>query len=736
MPTLTRSGCVLAVLLALAAGGDASADAVQRVEKGALVLENIPAVPDDIAATLFQYQQARAASFAGWLPAPHGMLITTRFGQTRQVHRVSDPRGDRQQLTFFPEPVNNVVTVSDPEQPGFLFGKDTGGNERYQVYYQDLASGRQTRLTDGKARNTAPRWSNMGDYFAYSTTRRNGRDTDIHVYDRTNGESRAVLEAEGLWYALDWSPDDRRLLVQRYVSVGESYPHILDLDTGALTPFRANIYPVSFGTARFSRDGRGVFYTSDEDSEFRHLRFHDLESGDSRLLSGDIQWDVTSFALSRDGRYLVFVTNADGRSELHLRAVRDWREVPVPELPMGVVRGVSFSEDGWRIGFTVNSPRSPGNVYSFRVGETELTQWTQSEVGGLSTGRFVVPELIRFPTFDLPDGTVRAADTDAPRRKIPAFVYRPTGPGPHPVLIMMHGGPASQARPTFNPVLQYWVNELGLAVIAPNVRGSTGYGREFKMLDDGRLREDSVRDVGALLDWIDAQPELDGGRVGIIGGSYGGYMVMASMIHYGPRLRAGVNVVGISNFVTFLENTGVYRRDRRRLEYGDERDPEMRAYLKSISPTTHADRIVQPLFIAQGANDPRVPQSEADQMVANIRGHGGEVWYFLARDEGHGFRKKSNRDSYNNAVALFLHTHLLSSAPAPEELLPAEPLLETQAEPEAPIEAPREADAEDTDDAIHAPLEPPSQDGPEEPFDPVPEPSNGQSTLAQVKRFR
>jgi dipeptidyl aminopeptidase/acylaminoacyl peptidase len=719
------------------------AEAVERVEFGALVLENVPPIPEDIASTLFQYQQARAATFAGWLPAPQGILITTRFGQTRQVHQVRDPGGDRQQLTFFPEPVNNIVPKPDPEQPGFLFGKDLGGDEHYQIYYQDLTSGRQKRLTHGRARNTAPRWSNSGESFAYSTTQRNGQDTDIHIFDLATGESRPVLEEGGLWYTLDWAPDDTQLIVLRYVSAAESYPHILDLETGELAPFRPSIDTVSFGAARFSRHGRGVFYTSDEDSEFRQLRYHDLASGDSRLLSGDIPWDVTSFALSQDGRYVVFAVNADGRSQLHLRAMRGWREVATPQLPMGVVSGLRFSEDGWRIGFTLNSPRSPGNVYSFRVGETTLTQWTNSEVGGLSTDRFVNPVLIRYPTFDHEDGTDVAAAAEiaaaleselpgppaaagewvpAPRRTIPAFLYKPERPGPHPVLIMMHGGPASQARPTFNPVLQYWVNELGLAVIAPNVRGSTGYGRSFQRLDDGRLREDSVRDVGALLDWIEEQPELDATRVGIIGGSYGGYMVLASMIHYGDRIRAGVNVVGISNFVTFLENTGEYRRRQRRREYGDETDPGMREFLKAISPTTHAHRIRRPLFIAQGANDPRVPQSEADQMVATIRENGGEVWYFLARDEGHGFRKKSNRDYYNNAVVLFLHKHLLNS-------LPAEDAADAIAEFEASWESESLAPAPEyrpgylpSDRPAEAPLEAPDQDAPEEPLDPVPEP--------------
>lgn len=793
-PTLTSPGRLLALLMAalmplVAAsepvGSDAAAaqpladvpavSEVRRVEIGALLMENIPDVPDEIADTLFQYQQARAASFAGWLPAPQGMLITTRFGQTRQVHRVRDPLGDRQQITFFPEPVNNVTPLSDPERPGFLFGKDSGGDEHYQIYHQDLVSGRQRRLTAGHARNTAPRWSNSGEYFAFSTTQRNGRDTDIHTYDMSSGESRPVLEQEGLWYALDWSPDDTRLLVLRYVSAAESYPYILDLDSGSLELFRTSIDAVSFGSARFSRDGRGVFYTADEDSEFRHLRYHDLATGDSRLLSGDIPWDVTGFALSQEGRYLAFVVNADGRSEIHLRAIRGWRAVPVPELPMGVVRGLRFSADGWLIGFTLNSPRSPGDVYAFRVGETQLTQWTQSEVGGLSTEHFVTPQLIRYPTFDY-EGGLQPEETwkaEAPgddaeseqeplegeqaqgqdptnqeshqrppsRRTIPAFYYTPPGPGPHAVLILMHGGPGSQARPTFNPVLQYWVNELGLAVIAPNVRGSTGYGSSFHRLDNGRLREDSVRDVGALLDWITTQPELDADRVGIIGGSYGGYMVMAAMIHYGNRLRAGVNVVGISNFVTFLESTRDYRRFLRREEYGDERDPQMRAFLESISPTTHAHRIESPLFIAQGANDPRVPQSEADQMVQTIRSHNGEVWYFLARDEGHGFRKKSNRDRYNNAVVLFLHKHLLNSEPEPEAV-PDAAIREAGdgALLDAPVESPSGETAEDQLDPVldarpngsttvedegttfDAPVEPPTDEAPEEPLDPVPEP--------------
>jgi dipeptidyl aminopeptidase/acylaminoacyl peptidase len=726
LPATRAAAWLLACALALPIA--ATAADVQRRVYGALVMENIPEIPAEISDTLFQYQQARGASFAGWLPAPQGLLITTRFGQTRQVHRVREPLGDRQQLTFFPEPISNIAPSSDPEQSVFLFGKDSGGNESYQIYLQEVTSGKQRRLTDGKARNTAPLWSNLGDRFAYSTTARNGQDTDIHVYDMASGESRPVLEQQGLWYALDWSPDDRRLLVLRYVSRSESYPHVLDLDSGALLPFRPGPDNVSFGSGRFARDGSGIYYTSDEGTEFRQLRFHAFADGESTLLSGDIPWDVSGFALSRDGRYLAFVVNADGRSEIHVRAVRGWRRLPAPKLPMGVVSGLRFSEDGWRLGFTLNSPRSPGDVYSFRVAETQLTRWTHSEVGGLDTTGFVEPELVRYPTFD--------DDADGLRRTIPALVYRPPGDGPHPVLILMHGGPASQTRPTFNPVLQYWVRELGIAVIAPNVRGSTGYGKTWQQLDNGRLREDSIRDVGSLLDWIDWQEDLDARRVGIIGGSYGGYAVLASLIHYGDRLRAGVDVVGISNFVTFLENTKDYRRYLRREEYGDERDPDMRLFLESISPTNHAHRIRRPLFIAQGANDPRVPQSEADQMVQTIRANpeAGEVWYFLARDEGHGFRKKSNRDLYNNAVALFLREHLLPLPPEPEpqptpELPPAaeSPLPAPEASPLPELVAPPvtlPAVEGDPSAGEQAPLEAPTEDPPIDVLDPLPQPED------------
>jgi dipeptidyl aminopeptidase/acylaminoacyl peptidase len=265
----------------------------------------------------------------------------------------------------------------------------------------------------------------------------------------------------------------------------------------------------------------------------------------------------------------------------------------------------------------------------------------------------VTPTLVRFPTFDRVDGKPRT---------IPAFYYRPAkapASGKLPVVIQIHGGPEGQAQPGFSPTTQYLVNELGVAVLVPNVRGSSGYGKSYLLLDNGDKREDSVKDIGALLDWIGKQPELDADRIGVYGGSYGGYMVLATMTNYPERIRAGVDIVGISHFGTFLKNTEDYRRDLRRAEYGDERDPAMQAVFDRISPLNNASRISAPLFVAQGRNDPRVPYTEAEQIVKAVRGNDQPVWYLLFNDEGHGFRKKANSDYFGAATMLFWQRHLL-----------------------------------------------------------------------------
>lgn len=639
-------GLVLAAALPAFALTPAAPPAVQREEVGNRISENIPAPSAELLEQLSRYQNTRGANFAGW-SGNDAILVTTRFGETNQVHVVRQPLGLREQLTFYREPT--VAVQAQPGRGGFLFGKDEGGSEFWQLYRYDLATREATRITDGlRSRNESPLWSHDGTQVAFTSTMRNGRDSDIWV-KTGDAPARVVLQEGGTWYATDFSRDGGKLLVTRAVSINESYPGELDLATGKLEMFPVDGGKAAFGPFRYAPDGKGAYYTSDEGTEFRTLRYHAPGMAEPVMLSGNIPWDVTGFDIADDGKHLVFATNEDGIGKLHLRTLPDHREVALPELPVGVIGGIAFSPDGTRIALTLNTATSPSDVHVIDIAAKTLTRWTQSEVGGLDTSRFVAPSLVRYESFD--------------GLSVPAFYYRPANVPTDrklPVVIQIHGGPEAQAFPTFSPSIQYLVNELGIAVLVPNVRGSAGYGKTYLQLDNGFKRKDSVKDIGALLDWVAKQPELDAERVGVFGGSYGGYMVLASMVDYADRIAAGVDIVGISHFATFLEATESYRRDLRRVEYGDERDPAMRAFMDEIAPLNNAAKITSPLFVAQGANDPRVPLSEADQIVKAVRANGRDVWYLVFKDEGHGFAKKSNADWFNAATVMFWQRHLLA----------------------------------------------------------------------------
>lgn len=623
----------------------------ERVERGNLIIEGIPPIPERIRDRLGRYQNIRPATLQGWLPSGEGLLIKTRFGETNQIHVIREPGGVRRQITFFQEPVANVGVSPNPETNGFLFTRDVGGSEQYQIFYYNLDTGEYQMLTDGESRNGDMRWSSRGNRFAFSATQRNGRDWDLHLADINKpGSSVPILEQEGNWEVRDWSPDDEKLLALKYVSINETYLYLLDLRTGELRLLNPAEEKVAYGGGLFSKEGRGIFFTSDRNSEFRRLWYYHLESGETSILTERINWDVGEFTLSQDGRCLAFVSDEDGIDRLHILGLRTMDELALPALPAGRIYGLKFSPDGTRLGMVLSTPRTPGDVYVLDLTTKELVRWTYSETGGLRSEDFIAPRLIRYGTFDR---------LNRQQRTIPAFYYKPRGEGPFPVIIDIHGGPEIQARPYFSARRQFWLNELGIAVLQPNVRGSRGYGKNYLLLDNGFKREDAVRDIGALLDWIEEQPELAEDRVAVYGSSYGGYMVLSAMAHYNDRLRAGIDLYGISNFVTFLENTSDYRRYLRRAEYGDERDPDMREFLLRISPTTNAANITKPLFIFQGLNDPRVPVTESEQMVATIRDNEGLVWYLLAKDEGHGLNKRANRDYFHEAMVLFLEMFLL-----------------------------------------------------------------------------
>lgn len=633
------------------AGAEAPSEgaAAPEADGPTVVLDGAPEVPEALRARLNQYTNTRSASLAGIAPDGDGVVVLTRFAETAQIHSVASPLGARTQLTFTDEPVRAASLVpGDPTRLTFL--ADVGGAEDYQIYSLDRASGAITRLTDGEHRHTSWTFSRDGARVAFNSNARNGRDVDVYLADGLAlTEARRLTEEEGHWYPIELSRDGRYLLVGHYVSINDSRVYRVDVESGARVRLTPEEPLASYRAAAFNRDGSRVYLTTDRDGEVVELYEMDpaRPADPWRPLSRDVRWNVEAIALSGDGRTLAYTTNEDGYSVLRLLDTRTRRAQAPAGIPRGVIGDLSFAEDAPVLGMTIRGATLTGDAYTYDLRRRRLVRWTASEIGGLDPDGLVEPTLVRYRTFD--------------GREIPAFYYRPPGEGPFPVMVSIHGGPESQARPYFSPLTQYLASERGVAVLVPNVRGSDGYGKSYLLLDNGARREDSVRDIGALLDWIEARDELDAGRVAVFGGSYGGYMVLASLVHFGERLRAGVDVVGISSFVTFLENTRPYRQDLRRAEYGDERDPEMRAHLERISPLARASTIQSALFVAHGANDPRVPVTEAEQLVQAVRGAGQDVWYMLARNEGHGFQKKENRDLFTQLSVMFLEAQLLGS---------------------------------------------------------------------------
>ncbi len=621
---------------------------VKPREIGNLVIEDIPEIPDQLFDDMRQYLESRRAIFYGWSPDGDGMIVKTRFGQTDQLHLVNMPLGARYQLTFFDEPIRDAWVSPSLDAFDVIFTKDYGGAEAYQLFLLDVVSMEVTMVSDGQSRNGSVVWSPDGNSFAFTSTRRNMRDYDIYISHMTDpSEAIMVYEGSGYWEPLAWSPDGNRLLLENYISRNESYFHILDMSSGKLTPIKQGSGKVSWGGGVWSPDGRYIYLTNDADSEFRRLKRYNVETGEFTLISGDIDWDIADISITDDGSIVAYTANENGTSRLYLLETADMTSRPTRDIPMGLISSLDFAPDGNRLGMTLNTPVSPSDAYHIDITAASVTRWTESEMAGLIEDELVMPDLVFYPTFDSVDGEPRM---------IPAYYYRPDNAGapPYPVIIQIHGGPESQYLPLFSGRTQYFVNEMGCAWIAPNVRGSAGYGKTYLLADNAYQREASVMDIGALLDWIARTPELDENRVVVYGGSYGGYMVLASMVHFNDRLAGGIDVVGISNFVTFLRNTKDYRRDLRREEYGDERDPEMLEFLESIAPVNKAEQITKPMLIVQGLNDPRVPASEAEQIVEAIRSNNGEAWYLLAKDEGHGFRKQSNREYYYASMALFI----------------------------------------------------------------------------------
>jgi dipeptidyl aminopeptidase/acylaminoacyl peptidase len=643
----SRLLAVVGVLLASAL----SAAESDPLKPAAIFTEEVPAIPPDFAARLAQYQNTRSAGFAGWDPAGKGMLVRTRFGNSTQLHRVYELGGRREQITFEAEPVDGQFIPRTTEE-AILLTMSAGGSENEQIYFFDRVNFAKRLLTDGMSRNRIDAIRPDGGQMVIASNQRNGRDTDLYLADPRQPRSmKLLMEVSGeFWGATDWSQDGKRLLLMRYVSANEAYPALLDLETNQRTDLPLPTKDkAAIGALRFAKDGKSAWIATDARGEFKQLSRLDLATHKYEWYTNDIAWDVSGLAVDEHTGRIAFTVNASGASRLFiLEREPDLKKIARREidLPRGIVSSLEFSPHE-RLGFTLARPDAPADAYSLEFATDKLTRWTFSEVGGLDPASFITAVPIEAKSFD--------------GRMIPAWYYKPrtaAAENKAPVLIQIHGGPEGQAQPYFSGTTQFYLNELGIALLVPNVRGSSGYGKTYLKLDNAELRDDSVKDIGAMLDWIKEQPELDASRVAVSGGSYGGFMVLASLVKFGDRIKAGIDNVGICNFNTFLQNTAAYRVDLRRAEYGDERDPKMRAIFEQISPANHADKIVSALLVAHGRNDPRVPFSEAEQIAAKVRANGRSVWTVFADNEGHGFAKKDNADYLRAVEAWFLKQSL------------------------------------------------------------------------------
>ena len=665
--------CILAPLLAAVIVTAAHAQFLKPTDN--LVIDGVPPISEALVTKVRAYTEFKPSSIVSWHPTQSAVMIRTRLNNTLQLHLVSGPGTKPVPITDFPDAVSGA-SFQPKKGDYILFEKANGGDEVFQIFRLDVATKTVTSISDPRERASAPAWNRNGDRIVYTTITidRNNASrmptTKLVLCDPLKPDAAKTITTfeGGGWSNFRFSPDDKTLVFSEYISANESHLWTINVANGekrrVTLEKKTGAAPVFYGAARFSRDGKKLFATSDRDSEFRRLVLIDLGSGVETVLTPKLLHDVSDFSISTKAKRIAFITNEDGSSVLRFLDLETLAELPRPALLPGEISGLRWRGSGdddiaddatgkkvdtdAELAFNVTSARSPGDVYSWNVATTKITRWTNSGSPTLNPLDFAEPKLVRWKSFD---GLM-----------ISGFLYQPDAkkfPGKRPVIINIHGGPEAQARPGFIGRNNYMINESGFAMLYPNVRGSSGFGKTFLAMDNGMKREDSVKDIGALFDWIKDHPDLDHAKVLVMGGSYGGYMSLAVSTNYPDRITGAIDSVGISNFVTFLTNTESYRRDLRRVEYGDERIPEMRKFLETISPLNNAQKIKKPLFVVQGRNDPRVPYTEAEQIVAQLKKQNTPVWFLMANDEGHGFAKKSNADFMFYAQIKFMEQTLL-----------------------------------------------------------------------------
>lgn len=600
-----------------------------------------PQTAPDIAA----YLDIPGATSPAWVKGGRIAFISDASGVPNVY--LTQPGAAATPLTSGSDRIGSVR--ASPDGHRLVFTMDHGGNERHQLWRMDVGTGAAHALTDDpETIHQLGAFSPDGSRLAFASNGRNPLYFDVMTLrlDDTAAIPIATLSRDEHLLPLAFAPDGASLLIRRDNTNLDADLLLMSLGGDALRELTPHTGEASVPHAAFSASGDAIWFISNQDGDVLTLRRLDLDTGDQTTVV-ERPWDIEAVAVAPRGEWLAYVVNEDGSSRVWLRSTRTDEERPVGGLPLGVVDGFTWSPDGSRLAFAFSGPRHPSAIWHCGL-DGAATAMTKTDFGVLSPDSMRDPDVIRYPTFD--------------GREIPAFWYQPDSAGPWPVVVDVHGGPESQRRTQFAPTTQFLLAR-GYAVLAPNVRGSTGYGKEYCHLDDVERRMDAVADLEAAAGWLAARDDVRSNRIAVMGQSYGGFMTLAALTSYPDRWAAGVNVVGIADFVTFLERTGPWRRSRRAAEYGDlERDATL---LRDISPLHKVDRIEAPLIVVHGRNDPRVPLYEAEQMVAALEARGRPTELLVFDDEGHGLVKRANRITGYGAIAEFLDQHLGAGEASP-----------------------------------------------------------------------
>ena len=608
----------------------------------------IPPIPTSLAREVQPYSSIYGLPLAGWDPAKREVWLKGLSSVT-WISRVSSPGAKPATSLIYIQSSGIYDIYLQPQGKYLAYTKDANGNETFQLYLYEIGASKTTLLSDGTTRSTEPVWSNTGDKLVYSSSPSGTQGVNLRLVNPSDPKTDHLFVSSpgGYFKAYDWSPDDKQVVYCDFPSNVANTLWLVDVASGNKTLLSPKSDQLElYDNPQFSKDGKGIYVVTDHDSDFRRLAYIDFASGKISYIPSPSRWDVDEFQLGPDGKLLAFVTNEDGISRLHLFDVIAGKERPAPQLPAGIISDLKWRRDSADLAFNFKSSRNPNDVYSVNTNTGKIEIWAKSDTNGFDTEKLSQPELIHWTAFD--------------KRAVSGFLYRPPSKfkGKRPVIIDIHGGPEEQYRPGFLYENNYFLNELGVARIYPNVRGSLGYGKAFSHLDDGIKREGAVKDIGALLDWIKRQPDLDVDRVMVQGGSYGGYLALSAAYTYPTRIKAVASDSGITDLVSCAEHTEDWRRGLQRTEFGDEHDPNIRKFMERTAPLKNADKIKSALLISHGQNDPRVPVAEAASLVAATKNR-VPVWYIMAKDEGHGFTQRNNRDYRLYASILFVKEFLL-----------------------------------------------------------------------------